>query len=256
MNWAEGLNVPQMAEKKKADVLYWVGCAGSYDPESQKTSRALIKIFEAANIDYAVLGEEERCNCEWARRAGNEYLYQEAAHSNIATFDKYEFHTLVTHCPHCFNTFLNEYPEFGGKYDVVHHSQYITRLVEDGHLKLTRSADELLTFHDSCYLGRYNNIYEAPRTAINETGINIVEMARSRDQGLCCGGGGAQVWFETHQETPVNQIRLEEAIGTGAKTVATACPFCTVMLSSAAQSTGVDDVAIKDFALLVAEALA
>jgi Fe-S oxidoreductase len=256
MNWADGLNVPLMSEKKKADVLYWVGCAGSYDPESQKTSRALIKIFEAANIDYAVLGEEERCNCEWARRAGNEYLYQEAAHSNIATFDKYEFHTLVTHCPHCFNTFLNEYPEFGGKYDVVHHSQYITRLVADGHLKLTRSADELLTFHDSCYLGRYNNIYEAPRTAIHETGINIVEMARSRDQGLCCGGGGAQVWFETHQETPVNQIRLEEAIGTGAKTVATACPFCTVMLSSAAQSTGADDVAIKDFALLVAEALA
>ncbi len=258
MDWAKGLEVPVMSQKKKADVLYWVGCAGSYDPESQKTTRAMIRIFEAAGIDYAVLGDEERCNCEWARRAGNEYLYQEATHSNIAVFDKYEFHTLVTHCPHCYNTFENEYPQFGGKYDVCHHSQYIRHLIEQGALKINRSASDLLTYHDSCYLGRYNAIYDAPRDVIEATGVNnIVEMARSRDKGLCCGGGGAQVWFEAEGvRRPVQEIRLEEAMNTGAKTIGTACPFCTIMLSSAAQSKGVtEQVAIRDFALIVADAL-
>ncbi len=257
MGWAEGLAVPVMRDKKKADVLYWVGCAGAYDPESQRTARAMVKIFEAAHIDYAVLGEEERCNCEWARRAGNEYLYQEAAHSNIAVFDQYEFNVIVTHCPHCFNTFKNEYPQFGGEYDVVHHSTYVTRLIKDGHLRLQKSANRAITYHDSCYLGRYNGVYDDPRdslTAIN--GVQLVEMPRSREKGLCCGGGGAQVWFETHQERPVNQIRLQEAMATGAATVAAACPFCTIMLTSAAQSTGVGgQVGIKDIAVIVAEAL-
>jgi Fe-S oxidoreductase len=256
MDWAQGLTVPIMADKKKADVLYWLGCAGSYDPESQKTARAMIKIFEAAGIDYAVLGNEERCNCEWARRAGNEALYQDASHSNIATFDKYEFHTIITHCPHCFNTFKNEYPQFGGSYDVMHHSQYVEQLIDNGHLKLTKKLNDMLTYHDSCYLGRYNGVYDAPREVISDTGINIVEMARSREKGFCCGGGGAQVWFESHQPNPVNEIRLEEAMSTGADTIGTACPFCTIMLSSAVQSKGVSEqVAVKDFALLVAEAL-
>ncbi|GAB4476800.1 MAG: heterodisulfide reductase-related iron-sulfur binding cluster [Anaerolineae bacterium] len=257
MQWADGLSVPVMASKKKADVLYWVGCAGSYDPESQKTTRAMIRIFEAAGIDYAVLGEEERCNCEWARRAGNEYLYQEATHSNIAVFDQYEFSTLVTHCPHCFNTFKNEYPQFGGHYDVVHHSTFITRLINEGHLKLARPIPLSLTFHDSCYLGRYNDVYDDPRAALTAVeGISLIEMARSRDRGLCCGGGGAQVWFETHQERPVNEIRLDEIVATGAQTVANACPFCTIMLSSAAQSRGItDSIRVTDLAVLVAEAL-
>jgi len=257
MNWAQGLNVPLMSQKKKADVLYWVGCAGAYDPESQKTARAMIKIFEAAGIDYAVLGDEERCNCEWARRAGNEYLYQEATHSNIAVFDQYEFSTIVTHCPHCFNTFKNEYPQFGGHYDVVHHSTFITKLIHDGHLKPGMSASTNVTFHDSCYLGRYNAVYDDPRSALNAVGsVNLVEMKRSRDRGLCCGGGGAQVWFETHQERPVNELRLDEAMGTGADTVANACPFCTIMLVSAAQSKGVtEQVRVTDLAVLVAESL-
>jgi len=257
LDWAKGLDVPVMAEKKKADVLYWVGCAGSYDPESQRTARAMIRILRAAGIDFAVLGEEERCHCEWARRAGNEYLYQEAAHAIIATFDRYEFHTLVTHCPHCFNTFLNEYPQFGGQYDVAHHSQYIIGLIRGGHLKLTRPAADLLTYHDSCYLGRYNGVYDAPREALRAAGVEIVEMARRRQKGLCCGGGGAQVWFEAEGVVhPVQELRLEEALNTGAGTVGTACPFCTIMLTSAAQSRGVTDrVAIKDFAVIVAEAL-
>lgn len=258
MDWAEGLDVPLMAEKGAADVLYWVGCAGAYDPESQKTARAMVKIFEAAGIDYAVLGEEERCNCEWARRAGNEYLYQEAAHSNIAVFDQYEFKTLVTHCPHCFNTFANEYPQFGGNYDVMHHSAYIAGLLRDGHLQLDQPAgDGPITYHDPCYLGRYNGVYEPPRESLQAVeGLEMIEMPRSGDKGLCCGGGGAQVWFEAHQEIPVSEIRLVEAMDTGAETVAAACPFCTIMLSSAAQSQGLgDQVAIKDLALLVADAL-
>ncbi|HLV45102.1 MAG TPA: heterodisulfide reductase-related iron-sulfur binding cluster [Aggregatilineales bacterium] len=257
MQWADGLDVPLMADKGKADVLYWIGCAGAYDPESQKTARAMVKIFEAAGIDYAVLGEEERCNCEWARRAGNEYLYQEAAHSNIAAFDQYQFQTIVTHCPHCFNTFANEYPQFGGHYDVVHHSTYITKLMTDGHLKLNKPIDQLITYHDSCYLGRYNDVYDDPRNAlIAIEDISMVEMPRSREKGLCCGGGGAQVWFETHQPRPVNEMRLEEAMGTGAEAVVGACPFCTIMLSSAAQSQGVtEQIEVKDLALLVAEAL-
>jgi len=257
MDWAQGLSVPLMSDKKKADVLYWVGCAGAYDPEGQKTARAMVKIFEAAGIDYAVLGEEERCNCEWARRAGNEYLYQQAAHSNIAVFDKYEFNLIVTHCPHCFNTFKNEYPQFGGHYEVEHHSTYIARLIRHGYLRLGGLAPRRAAYHDPCYLGRYNGIYDAPRSALRAVpGISPVEMPRNRDDGLCCGGGGAQVWFETHQKKPVNVIRLEEAIQTGADEVAAACPFCVIMLSSAAQSMGAgDQIGIRDVAVLVAEAL-
>jgi Fe-S oxidoreductase len=257
MAWADGLKVPLMADKKKADVLYWLGCAGSYDPQGQKTARAMVKIFEAANIDYAVLGEEERCNCEWARRAGNEHLYQQAANSNIAAFDKYDFKVIVTHCPHCFNTFKNEYPQFGGDYDVLHHSTYVTGLIRDGHLKVSKSLAVQITYHDSCYLGRYNEVYDDPRDALRAIeGVQLIEMARSRQKGLCCGGGGAQVWFETHQEIPVNQIRLEEAMATGAQTVGTACPFCSIMLNSAAQSKGVaDKVDIRDVAVIVAESI-
>ncbi len=257
MDWAEGLAVPLMHDKRRADVLYWIGCAGAYDPESQKTARAMVKILEASGVDYAVLGDEEHCNCEWARRAGNEYLYQEAARANLNTLKQYEFTTIVTHCPHCFNTFANEYPQFGGRYEVVHHSTFIIRLLREGRLKLSKPITELITYHDSCYLGRYNNIYDDPRRALASIdGLEVVEMPRSRDRGLCCGGGGAQVWFETHQEVPVNEIRLNEALDTGAKTVACACPFCTIMLSSAAQSRGLgEDVAVKDLALLVAGAL-
>jgi Fe-S oxidoreductase len=256
MDWAEALDVPLFAEKKRADVLYWVGCAGAYDPDSQKTARAMVKIFEAANVDYAVLGEEERCNCEWARRAGNEYLFQEATHSNIAVLDKYEFETIVTHCPHCFNTFKNEYPQFGGEYDVEHHSTYITRLIAKGYLKPKTSLDRAVTFHDSCYLGRYNDIYDDPRSALSAVeGVKLVEMPRSREKGLCCGGGGAQVWFESHQEVPVGEIRLAEALETDAETIAASCPFCTLMLNSAAQTRGEEEVSIEDIALIVAGSL-
>lgn len=262
MAWARGLNVPVMAEKKKADVLYWVGCAGAYDPDSQKTARAMVKIFEAAEIDYAVLGEEESCHCEWARRAGNEHLFQQVTHSNIAVFDRYDFKALVTHCPHCYNTFKNEYPQFGGNYDVIHHSTYIAGLIKNGYLKLgkqkgRKTRARQITYHDACYLSRYNGVYDDPRNALKAVrGVRLVEMERSRHKALCCGGGGAQIWLETPQEKPVNQIRVDEALVTGAQTIATSCPFCAIELNAAAYGQDTDEkIDVRDIAIIVAEAL-
>jgi Fe-S oxidoreductase len=265
----EGLDVPLMAERRVADVLYWVGCAGSYDPNGQKTTLAMIKILKTAGVDFAVLGEEEFCNCEWARRAGDEYLYQLATERNLETLHRYDYNRILTQCPHCYNTFKNEYPQFGGDLQVIHHSQFIGELIGSGRLKLNRALDQAVTFHDSCYLGRYNGVYDAPRDALRATGVNVVEMTRSREKGLCCGGGGANAWFEiedTDAPSPhkrpgsklgrVGEMRLEEAMSHGVATLAVACPFCVLMLDSAAQSKDVKgDVAIRDIAELVAEAL-
>ncbi len=273
MAWASSLppelSVPRMAERKAADILYWVGCAGSFDPNAQRTTVAMVKILHAANVDFAVLGEEEFCNCEFARRAGNEYLYQLVTERILDTLGKYTFNRILTQCPHCFNTLKNEYPQFGGVFQVVHHSQFIAELIGSGQLQLRHPVEGRLTFHDSCYLGRYNDVYAAPRLALYATGAELIEMARSREKGLCCGGGGANAWFElaptqavsAHKQPDVplrhiQEIRLEEAMGHDVSAVATACPFCTLMLDSAAQSLGVtDQVAVRDIAELVAEAL-
>jgi Fe-S oxidoreductase len=265
----EGLNVPLMAERRAVDILYWVGCAGSFDPKGQRTTQAMIKILKAAGVDFAVLGEEEFCNCEWARRAGNEYLFQLATERNLETFKQYSFNRVLTHCPHCFNTFKNEYPQFGGDLQVIHHSQFIAELIAGGRLQLTQGLGQRLTFHDSCYLGRYNDIFDAPRRALRSAGVDIVEMVRSRKQGLCCGGGGAHAWFEledsgepsTHKRpgaefVQIQEIRLAEAMSHDVDTVAAACPFCVLMLGSAAQSKGVtEQIAIEDIAEFVAAAL-
>jgi Fe-S oxidoreductase len=291
LDWTKPLDfdVPVMAEKKKVDVLYWIGCAGAFDPNSQKTSRAVAKILNAAGIEWAILGDEEQCHCEWARRGGNEFLYQESSLPIIETLNGYEFDVIITHCPHCFNTMKNEFPDFGGEYTVVHHSQYIAKLIAEGKIKPDYgngrsnemgAAVRHITYHDSCYLGRYNDVYESPRDLLKTIpGVQMVEMARSKDRGLCCGGGGAQVWMETHQHDPVNQIRLTEAVNalngdvpydvadavrnvpeTPPKvdkpgTVATACPFCTIMLDSAQQSMQIEDVQIRDVAEIVAEGI-
>jgi Fe-S oxidoreductase len=262
LDWARGLNVPIMAEKQKADVLYWIGCAGAYAPNGQKTARAMVKIFEAANIDYAVLGEEESCNCEWARRAGNEQLFQQATHSNIALFDRYDFKALVTHCPHCYNTFRNEYPQFGGRYDVIHHSTYIAGLIKNGYLKVgkqkgRKTRARQIAYHDPCYLGRYNGIYDDPRHALRAVrGTRLVEMEHNHYNGMCCGGGGGQMWINAPQEKPVNYLRLDEARATNAQTIATACPFCSIRLDSAANDQGAGaKVDVRDIAEIVAEAL-
>lgn len=289
--WTEPLafDVPVIADKQTVDVLYWVGCAGSYDPNSQRTSRAVAKILNAAGVDWAVLGDEEQCHCEWARRGGNEFLYQESVHPIIETLNRYQFNLIITHCPHCFNTMANEFPDFGGEYTVVHHSQYIAKLLAEGKVKPDfgngrdgemAAAVKQITYHDSCYLGRYNDEYDSPRAMLQTLpGVRLVEMARSRDRGLCCGGGGAQVFMETHQEEPVNQIRLTEAVNAlnddvpyshadavktvpdpppqpdAPGTVATACPFCTIMLDSAQQSMQVEDVQVRDVAEIIADGI-
>jgi Fe-S oxidoreductase len=236
-----------------------------------------------------VLGDEEQCHCEWARRGGNEFLYQESVVPIIETLNGYEFTTIITHCPHCFNTMANEFPDFGGHYQVVHHSQYIAKLINEGKIKPTYSnseAEEMaeavrqITYHDSCYLGRYNDEYDSPRQMLKALpGVELIEMARSRERGLCCGGGGAQVFMETHQTEPVNMVRLTEAVDAlngkvpmehteaprklhdapltmqKAGTVATACPFCTIMLDSAQQSMQVENLQIRDVAEIIADTL-
>jgi Fe-S oxidoreductase len=259
LDWAKTLDfeVPLLADKKQCDVLYWVGCAGAFDPNSQRTALAVARILHQAGVDWAILGDEETCHCEWARRAGNEPLYQASVEANLETFRQYQFNLIITHCPHCLNTFRNEFPQFGGNYRVAHHSMFIAKLIAEGKIKPHKQHSGMITYHDSCYLGRYNGEYDAPRAMLQAVpGVNVVEMGRSRDRGLCCGGGGAQVWMETHQEHPANQIRLEEAMSTGASMVAAACPFCTVMLDSAAQSKGLTaQVKIRDVAEIVADAL-
>jgi Fe-S oxidoreductase len=255
--WAEGLEVPVLADVGETDLLYWVGCAGSLDPHNQPVSRAMVKILRAAGVDFATLGQEETCNCEWARRAGEEHLFQEATAQIIETLRPYKFQKILTQCPHCFNTFKNDYPQFGVAYEVVHHSRFIARLLREGRLKLSKPLVETITYHDPCYLGRYNDEYDAPRQALGAiSGAGLVEMPRSRRRGLCCGGGGAQVWMETEQEEPVSQIRLDEAMSLAPDIVGTACPFCKLMFDDAAGTMGVvETVAIRDIAELVAESL-
>ena len=271
--WAEdlppGLHVPLMAHRRSVDVLYWVGCIGSFDPKGQKTTRAMIRILNAADIDFAVLGDEESCNCEWARRAGDEKLFGLLAERNLQILAQYSFKRILTHCPHCFNTFRNEYPHFGGDFQVVHHSQFIVELVRSGQLEFRESFDHPLTYHDSCHLGRYNGVYDAPRDALRATGVKVVEMKRSREKGLCCGGGGAHAWFEledtghrSEHKRPqtefaqIPEIRLAEAMSLKVDAVAAACPFCALMLNAAAHSTGGSrEVDIVDIAEIVAAAL-
>src|SRR5258708_7390502 len=212
LDWTTSLDfeVPMLADKKQCDVLYWVGCAGAFDPNSQRTSRAVAQILNKAAVDWAILGDEETCHCEWARRAGNEPLYQASAQANIETFNQYKFNLIITHCPHCFNTFKNEFPQFGGDYKVYHHSIYIAKLIAESKIKPHIQRDETITYHDSCYLGRYNGEYSAPRALLDSVpGINLVEMARSKDRGLCCGGGGAQDWMDTPPAKPSSERLLQ-----------------------------------------------
>lgn len=257
--WARGLDIPLMADQGEAKVLWWVGCAGSYDERSQKISKALVKIFNTAGLDYAILGHEETCNGDPARRLGDEYTFQVMAQQNIETLKQYQFERIVTACPHCFNTLSNEYPHFGGQWEVLHHSQIVEELIGAGRLRLGHLLPETITFHDSCYLGRYNNVYEAPRGVITAIpGVNLVEMPRSRDEGLCCGGGGGGMWLETHGERHVQEIRLEEAEATRPGIIASACPFCMLMFELGGKTLEFDEKGIqfKDIAELVADALA
>ncbi|MEX2535973.1 MAG: (Fe-S)-binding protein [Trueperaceae bacterium] len=274
LDWAKGLDVPTLDPEKAAenpdfDVLFWVGCAGSYDPSAQQTTRAMARILEHAGIDYVVLGKGEKCTGDPARRAGNEYLYYQLASENVATLDALNLNNrlldetldpakrkrVVTTCPHCFNALFNDYPQLGGDYDVLHHSQLIEELIDSGRLPPVAS-DESITFHDPCYLGRNNGIYDSPRRVLESGGTPLIEMDRSRNKSFCCGAGGAQFWKEEEPgEMRVSENRFREAKETGAAVVATGCPFCRVMLGSSDSASEEDAPEVRDIALIVADRL-
>ncbi len=257
--WTQSLDfeVPIMANvgEEGVDVLWWVGCAGAYDPRNQKVTRAIAKILHAGDVKFAILGDEETCTGDPARRAGNEYLFQQLAHQNIETLNRYKFRLILTQCPHCYNTLLNEYPQFGGNYPVMHHTQYIEALLAEGQIKVKAEAADRVTVHDPCYLGRYNDEYEAPRYVAASTGMKLVEMARTKGQSMCCGGGGARVWMEDAGEVRVNRNRLKQIQETGAVQVGVACPFCMIMLEDARGAIGAEALVIRDVAEIVADAL-
>jgi len=222
------------AESKSPDILFWVGCAGSFDARAQKVTAALCKILNEAKINFAILGNEESCTGDPARRAGNEFVFQMTAIQNIEVLNGYNIKKIVTACPHCFNTIKNEYPALGGNYEVIHHTQLIQGLIEEG--KITVESGEFkgkkITYHDSCYLGRVNDVYEAPRKVLENLDANLSEMKRCKSKGLCCGAGGAQMYKEDEPgDKRINIERTEEIIETGAEIVAANCPFCITMLA-------------------------
>jgi Fe-S oxidoreductase len=253
--WMQGLDVPFADADEEYDVLFWVGCAGAYDQRAQKISKAFVKIMQAANLKFAVM-QEERCNCESARRLGNEYLYQMATLENVEALKQYKFKRIVTTCPHCLNTIKNEYAQFDGKFEVIHHTQLINELIEQKRIAPKQSNASRVTYHDSCYLGRYNNIYDPQRAILRAVGANVIEMTRSRANGLCCGGGGGRMWLEENTGSRINNTRVQDVIAVNAQTVASACPFCMTMLDDGAKALEADEkIARKDIAELVAEAL-
>lgn len=255
-NWAQGLGVKTMAEDSNVDLLLWVGCAGSYDDRNQKVLRAFVSLLKKANVKFAILGTEEQCTGDPARRIGNEYLYQTLAQANVETMNRYAVKKVVTACPHCFNTLKNEYPDLGGKYEVIHHSQYIAQMIGEGKLKPTKAIDETVTFHDSCYLGRWNGIYDQPRDilkAIPQT--RVVEMKSHHDQSMCCGAGGGRMWMEETIGARINVKRTEQALETRAGVIASSCPFCMTMMTDGVKTKEMQEkVKVVDIAELMDQA--
>lgn len=245
-----------MAEGKEPEVLFWVGCAGSFDDRYKRVTIAFVKILQHLNINFAVLGEEEACTGDPAKRAGNEFLFQMQAMANIQLLNAYNVKRIVTACPHCFNTIKNEYPELGGNYEVVHHSVFLQELINDGKLTIEGGAfkGKKITFHDSCYLGRANDVYEAPREVIKALDADLREMKRCRTNGLCCGAGGAQMFKEPEKgNKDINIERTEEALETGAEVIASGCPFCMTMLSDGVKNKEQENnVKVYDIAELIA----
>ena len=257
------INVPTVADLvakgETPEVLFWVGCAGSYDYRYKRVTKAFVKILNHVGTKFAVLGNEETCTGDPARRAGNEFLFQMQAMANIQVLDGYGIKKIVTACPHCFNTLKNEYPELGGNYEVIHHSTFLQQLINDGKITIEGGGvfkGKKITFHDSCYLGRANNIYEAPRDVLKVLDADLVEMKRCKTKGLCCGAGGAQMFKDAEKgNKEINIERTEEALATGAKIIAAGCPFCMTMMTDGVKNKEKEsEVLVKDLAELIAEA--
>ena len=260
--WAEGMEIPTMAEAfeagKRPELLFWVGCMGSFDDRAKKITVAFARVLKAANVDFAILGQEETCHGDPARRMGNEYLYQTLAKGAIETLDRYEVKTVVTFCPHCFHQIGNEFPQLGGNYEVIHHTTYIERLLEQGLVPLDTDEGKRLTmvYHDSCYLGRYNDVYDAPRNTLKRAlpVVTLVEPKRTKSRGLCCGAGGGRMWMEEDTGKRINVERTEELLATGADAIALACPFCMTMMTDGVTAAG-SEVPVLDISEVVASRL-
>jgi len=258
------MHIPTMAEmvaeNKSPEILFWVGCSGSFDQRSQKITKAFATILNIVGINYAILGKEEMCNGDPARRAGNEFLFQTMAYQNIQILDGYGIKKIVTACPHCFNIFKNEYPVLGGNYEIIHHATFLQQLIDEGKIKMKEDGvfkGKKITYHDSCYLGRANNIYEAPRKVLEALDVELIEMKRCKSNGFCCGAGGAQVFKEEEKGTVrINEERAAEAIDTGAKIIASNCPFCMTMLTDGVKLKDKEEnVKVLDLAELIVESM-
>lgn len=254
--WTDGLNIKTMAEDSKCDLLFWVGCAGSFDERYKKVSRAFSTLLQKANVDFRILGTEEKCNGDTARRLGNEYLAQMLMQENVETLNGYGVKKIVTACPHCYNSIKNEFQQFGGNYEVYHHTEMLEKLIAEGKLQTTTTGEkEKLTYHDSCYLGRYNDIYDTPRNLLQGSqDIELIEMQRNKSRGFCCGAGGGRMFLEDEEGGRINIERTNEALNTDAKTIGTACPFCMTMLSDGVKaSEKQNEVSVKDIAEIILE---
>lgn len=256
INWTEGLNIKTLAEDNNGEILFWVGCAGSFDSRYQKVSIAFAKIMQKAKVDFRILGNEEICTGDAVRRLGNEYLAQQLIQKNVETLNNYGVKKIVTACPHCLNSIKRDFKQFGGNYDVIHHSQFIEELLVTGRIELKNELKkQKVTYHDSCYLGRYNDIYSSPRNSIKKiNGLELIEMQRNKSRGLCCGAGGGQMFLEDNEGTRINIERTKEAIQTGADTITSACPFCLTMLTDGLKAENKnEDIFVKDIAEIILE---
>lgn len=258
------MQVPTVAEifanGEIPEILFWVGCAGSFDQRAQKITKAFVKILDATKTKYAILGKEEMCTGDPVRRAGNEFLFQMMAWQNIQVLNGYGIKKIVTACPHCFNTLKNEYPELGGHYEVIHHTAFLQQLIDEGRITIKEGGSfkgKKITYHDSCYLGRANNIYEAPRKVLEKLDAELVEMKRCRSKGLCCGAGGAQMFKEEEKgDQRINTERTREALETGAAYIAAACPFCNTMITDGVKNAEQENtIKVLDIAEIVAESM-
>lgn len=251
-----GLGVKTYEENPEAEILYWPGCSGAFDARNQKVSAALVKLLQAAKVNFAILGNEEKCCGDSARKLGNEYLFYSLATENIEVMKGYGVKKILTQCPHCFNLLKNEYPQFGGEFEVVHHTEYLKELLNSGKLKLTKGHGKTVTYHDSCYLGRYNEIYEQPRELLKAVGLDIKEMAHTREKSFCCGAGGGRMWLEEHEGERINVMRTNEALALSPDLIGTACPFCLTMINDGiAEKEAGDKVKALDIAEILEQAL-